>query len=59
MLNGDEIRPNERDVINLPESPDNSSVVDARNEDGQKVGEQVGLLLEVEGNRLIVAGNHV
>ena len=56
MLNGDEIRPDEWYVVNLPEHLHNARVVDARDEDGEQVSEKRWLLLQVERQSLVVAG---
>ena len=37
MLDSNEIRTNERDVIYLPKHADDTGMVDARNQDGKKV----------------------
>ena len=47
-MHGDQVRANERDVVHLPEHTDNAGVVDAGNENGEEVGEEGGLFLEVE-----------
>ena len=41
-------------MIDLPEHLDNTSVVDPRNHDGQKIGEQSRLLLQVERKGLVI-----
>ena len=48
MLDGDEIRADKRDVVDLAESADNTRVINSRNENGQEVGQEGRLLLEVE-----------
>ena len=42
-------------MVDLPEHLDNSAVVDTRDEDGKQVGEKCWLLLQVEGEGLVVA----
>ncbi len=54
MLNGDEVGADKRDVVDLPEHANHSAVVDARNQNGKKVSEESGLLLEIEGESLVV-----
>ena len=56
MLHGDQVRANERDVVHLPEHTDNAGVVDAGNENGEEVGKEGGLFLEVEREGLVIAG---
>jgi len=43
-------------VLLSAEHANNTAVVDARDQDRQKVSYEQGLLLHVEGKRLIVAG---
>ena len=54
MLNSNEVSPDKRNVVDLAEHANNTAVVDARDHDGKEVGEQGGLLLEVEGQGLVV-----
>lgn len=55
MLDSNEVRANERNVVDLPEHPHNAGMVDARNQDRQQVGEKRWLLLQVERKSLVVA----
>ena len=55
MLYSNKIRADERDVVDLAERADDSAVVDAGDEDGEEVGEERGLFLEIECERLVVA----
>lgn len=55
MLDSNEIRPNERNVINLSEHANNARVIDTRNEHRQQVGQQIRLFLQVETERLVIA----
>ena len=55
MLYGDKVRSYERDVVNLLEHADDTGVIDARDHDRQEIGEQGRLLLQVEGEGLVVA----
>lgn len=55
MLHGDEIRADQWDMVDLAEHPDDTRMVDSRNHDGQQIGEEVRLLLQVESERLVVA----
>ena len=48
MLDGDEVRADKGDVVNLSERPDNSRVIDTRNENSKQVGKECGLFLKVE-----------
>ena len=48
MLDGDEIGTDEGNMIHLPKGADNSAMVNSRNEDGQEIGQEGGLFLEVE-----------
>ena len=41
-------------MVDLAEHLDNTGVVNAGDEDGQQVGEEGGLFLQVEGERLVV-----
>jgi hypothetical protein len=41
-------------VINLLEGPDNTRMIDARDENSEKVCEECRLLLEIEGHCLVV-----
>ena len=55
MLNSNEVRLDQRDVVNLTECPDNTGVVDTGDEDGKEIGQQGWLLLEIERQSLVVA----
>ena len=55
MLDSNEICADERNVINLPEHLDNTCVVDTRNEDSEKIGEERRLFLQVEREGFVVA----
>ena len=55
VLNCNEIRTDQRDVVDLPEHLDDTAVVNARNENSEQVGEESRLLLEVERESLVVA----
>jgi hypothetical protein len=57
VLHRDEVGPDERDVVVLTECPDDAGVVDARYQNREKVRKQSRLLLEVEGDRLVVASS--
>ena len=48
VLDGDEIRLDERDVVAALEHAHNTSVIDSRLEDGKQIIQEHGLLLEVE-----------
>lgn len=48
MLNSNEVRPNERNVVLIAEHSDDSAVVNSRNEDGEEVREESRLFLEIE-----------
>lgn len=55
MLHGDQVRANERNVIDLLEHANYARMVDARNHDREKVCEQRRLLLKVERKGLVIA----
>ena len=55
MLDGNQVRPDEWDVIDLSEHLDHSAVVNTRDEHSEKIREQGGLFFEVERKRLVVA----
>ena len=57
VLDGDEVRADERDVVNLGERPDHSGVIDTGNENSEQVGKECRLFLKVEGEVLVVARN--
>ena len=54
VLDSDEIRANERDMVDLAERTNNTRMIDTRDEDSQKVGQEGWLFLKVEGQRLII-----
>lgn len=49
MLNGNEVRPNEWYVVHLAEHTHNSTVVNARNQNGKEIVEEERVFLEIEG----------
>ena len=55
MLYRNQVRADERNVVDLAEHLDDASVVDTRNEDSEQVSEQCRLLLQVERQGLVVA----
>ena len=55
MLNSNEIRADEGNVVHLPECPHHSTVINARNENGEEVSQKSGLFLKVERQRFVVA----
>ena len=57
VLDSDEVRANERDVVELlaREHPDDARVINAGDHDGEQVGDEHGLLLDVERQGLVVA----
>ena len=57
VLDGDEVRADKGDVVNLSEGPDNSRVIDTGNENSKQVGKERGLFLQVEREGLVVARN--
>lgn len=52
MLNSDEILPNERYVVLITEHADHPSVINPRDQDGEKVREESRLFLKVERESL-------
>jgi len=54
MLDSNKIGADERNVIDLAESADNTRMVNWRNQNSQKVGQEGRLFLEVEGQRLVI-----
>jgi hypothetical protein len=54
MLDSDEIRADERDVVDLAERTNNTRMINTRDEDSQKVGQEGRLFLKVERQRLII-----
>ena len=59
VLNSDEIRANERDVIDLAESADDARMVDSRNKNSQKVSQESWLFLQIECQSLVVTLSEV
>ena len=57
MLHGDEVGADERNVVDLTEHLNNTSVVDTWDQRGQQVSEKSRLLLQVERKRLVVAAS--
>ena len=53
LLNSDGICVNERDVINLVESTNNTRMTNSRNKKGQKVGQESQLFLQIEIQSII------
>jgi hypothetical protein len=54
MLNNDEICANERDMIDLAESADDARMVNSRNSNSQKVGQERQLFLQIERQSFVV-----
>jgi hypothetical protein len=59
MLNIDEIYANEKDVINLAESADDARMVNSRNKNGQKVGQESELFLQIERQSFVITLSRV
>jgi hypothetical protein len=59
MLNSDEICANERDVIDLAESADDARIVNSRNENNQKVGQESRLFLQIECQSFVITSFEV
>lgn len=57
MLDRNEIRADERNVVNLTESTDNTRMVGSRNENGQEVSQEGWLFLEIERQRLVITAD--
>ena len=55
MLDGNEICPNQRNMIYLAEHTNSPRVFDAGNEDSEKVSQKRRLLLKVECERLVIS----
>lgn len=55
MLHGDEVRADEGNMVDRPEHLDDASVIDTGNEDGEEVGKECRLFLEVECECFVVA----
>jgi hypothetical protein len=54
MLDSDEISPDERYMVQLSERSDYAAVVNPRDQDGQEIGKQRRLLLEVECQGFVI-----
>lgn len=54
LLHGDEVCSDERDVIDLVEHANNTTMVDTRNQHSQQISQQSWLFLEVERKSLVV-----
>ena len=55
MLDSNQVRANKRYVVDLLEHTDNPAMIDARNQDREKIREERRLLLQVEGQSLVIA----
>ncbi len=55
MLNSNKVRPDERQVVDLPEHTNDAGVVDTRDEHSQEICQKCWLFLEIERQSLIVA----
>lgn len=55
MLYSNEVRANERDVVNLAEHANNTGMINAGNKNSQQVSEKCWLFLEIERKGLVVA----
>lgn len=55
MLNGNEICPNQGNMVYLAEHTDNTGVFNAGNEDSEKISQKRRLLLKVECERLVIS----
>lgn len=55
MLDSNQIRPYQGDMIDLLEHPDHSAVIDARDEGSEEIGQQCGLLLQIECQGFVIA----
>jgi hypothetical protein len=54
MLNSEEICENENDVIDLEESADDARMVNTKNKNGQKVGQESQLFLQIECQNFVI-----
>jgi hypothetical protein len=54
-LNSDEVGENERNIVIALKHLDDSRMINARDKDGQQIGEQFGLFLEVEGQGTVIS----
>ena len=59
VLHGDQVGADQWDVVDLAEHLHHTAVVDARDEDGQKVCQESRLLLQVERESLVIAAKMV
>ena len=59
MLNSNEICVNERDVIDLAESADDARMVNSRNKNRQKVGQDSRLFLQIEYQSFVITLSEV
>ena len=59
MLNSNEICANERDVIDLAESADDARMVNSRNKNRQKVGQESRLFLQIECQSFVITLSEV
>ena len=57
VLHRNKVSPNQRNIIIALEHLDYSCMVNTGNEDGQEVGQEGGLFLQVEREGLVVAGH--
>jgi hypothetical protein len=55
MLDGNEICPNQGNMINLAEHTDNPRVFNAGNEDSEKISQKRRLFLKIECERLVIS----
>lgn len=55
MLDGNEICPNQGDVVYLAEHADNPPMIDAGNEDSEKISQKHRLLLKIERECLVIS----
>jgi len=55
MLDGNEICPNQGDMIYLAEHADNPPMVNAGNEDSEKISQKHRLLLKIERKGLVIS----
>jgi len=55
MLNSNQVRPNQRNMVHLTEHANHPSVIDTRNQDSQQISQKRRLLLEVKCQSLVVS----
>lgn len=55
MLNSNQVRPNQRNMVHLAEHPNHPGVINARNQDTQQINQKRWLLLEVKRESLVVS----